>query len=60
MTPVDKQVERLLLEANLYRIRGNIALAEETCRKALNLKPQDPSLLEFLGDLQAARGEIDA
>jgi tetratricopeptide (TPR) repeat protein len=60
MTPVDKQIERLLLEANLYRMRGNLVLAEETCRKALSLKPQDPSLLEFLGDLQAAQGDVDS
>ncbi len=60
MTPLDKQIERLLLEANLYRMRGNLVLAEETCRKALSLKPQDPSLLEFLGDLQAAQGDVDS
>jgi len=57
MNPPDQEVERLLVTANLYRIRGDILLAEQTCRQALALRPKDPDILEFLGDLLCEKGE---
>lgn len=57
MNPPDQEVERLLVTANLHRIRGDLLLAEQTCRQALALRPKDPDILEFLGDLLCERGE---
>ncbi|MGQ9523917.1 MAG: tetratricopeptide repeat protein [Armatimonadota bacterium] len=57
MNPPEPEAERLLVTANLHRIRGDILLAEQTCRQALALRPKDPDILEFLGDLLAEKGD---
>ncbi len=55
-----EQVEQLLREAHLLRMRENHVGAEERCRQALSLKPEEPSALEMLGDLLQRKGELEA
>lgn len=52
-----EHVERLLTKANALRARGDNLKAESTCREALALAPEDPGVLELLGDLLLAAGK---
>src|SRR5688500_9517480 len=51
--------ERLLREANVLRIRKQYAEAEERCRAAVELLPDDVSALEMLGDLLYDKGSLE-
>ncbi|MBW3623205.1 MAG: tetratricopeptide repeat protein [Armatimonadetes bacterium] len=51
------ETERLLMSANLHRLRGEINEAEAMVRVALKNDPDDPFIREFLGDLLAQRGD---
>jgi tetratricopeptide (TPR) repeat protein len=54
-----EQIERLLREANVLRMRGQASEAEERCRAALERAPDDPTALEMLGDLLRGRGQLE-
>ena len=41
-----EQIDRLLREANVFRMRRQFEQAEERCRAALVLSPDDPGTLE--------------
>ncbi len=53
------EVDRLLTEANVHRVRGQWAEAEAKCRQALLLNPHDAYARELLGDLLEAQGQYD-
>jgi TM2 domain-containing membrane protein YozV len=53
------EVDRLLTEANVHRVRKQWAEAEAKCRQALLLNPHDPYARELLGDLLEAQGQYD-
>ncbi|GDX41138.1 hypothetical protein LBMAG21_14300 [Armatimonadota bacterium] len=46
-----RDAETLLRDASLLRRRERFSEAEEKCRQALALSPQDSAALEFLGDV---------
>ena len=46
-----RELSRLAAAANLQRMRGQWAEAEETCRKALAIAPKDVVFHEMLGDI---------
>ncbi|HUV05578.1 MAG TPA: hypothetical protein VMX94_10780 [Armatimonadota bacterium] len=54
------EVERLLASANLHRMRGELMYAEERCREALGVSPEDVAIRETLGDILHERGKLDA
>jgi tetratricopeptide (TPR) repeat protein len=54
-----EKLDALLREANILRVRGQVVEAEERCRTALELMPQEPTALEMLGDLLRGRGKLD-
>jgi Tfp pilus assembly protein PilF len=51
--------ERLLREAHILRMRGQFVPAEERCRQALELAPDDVSGVEMLADLLAEKGNME-
>jgi tetratricopeptide (TPR) repeat protein len=53
-----EQVERLLREANVLRMRRQLDEAEAKCREALSLSPEDAGVLEMLGDLLRERDQL--
>src|SRR2546423_886387 len=53
-----EQVARLLREANIFRIRHQMDLAEAKCREALALLPDDAGTIEMLADLLRARDKL--
>jgi tetratricopeptide (TPR) repeat protein len=55
---IDARVEALVRDANLCRMRRQFVEAEERCRAALDLRPDDASALEMLGDLLAEKGSL--
>ena len=55
-----REVERLLKAANLHRVRGRLADAEDDCRQALSISPKDISIREMLGDVLCESGKLDA
>lgn len=56
----EREAERLLAAANLHRMRGQFAEAEEKCKQALSIMPNDPVIHEMLGDLLHESGKLDA
>jgi len=50
------RVEQLLRDAYLLRMRQQWGAAEELCRQALELAPEDVQGLELLGDLLTEKG----
>ncbi len=54
-----EQLDALLREANVFRLRGQTDAAEERCRAALELEPHEPAALEMLGDLLRGRGKLE-
>jgi tetratricopeptide (TPR) repeat protein len=54
-----EQLDALLREANVLRLRGHGSDAEERCRAALALDPHEPTALEMLGDLLRGRGKLE-
>lgn len=55
----EREVEHLLVTANLQRMRGQLADAEDTCRKVLNIAPKDMKTRELLGDILVECGKLD-
>jgi hypothetical protein len=55
----DPRAEQLLRDAYLLRMRQQWGAAEELCRKALELAPDDLQGLELLGDLLTEKGSDD-
>jgi tetratricopeptide (TPR) repeat protein len=53
------RLDALLREANIHRLRGQTLEAEERCRAALELQPEEATALEMLGDLLRERGRLD-
>lgn len=53
-----EKLDALLREANVLRLRGQLAEAEARCRAVLELAPADTNALEMLGDLQRGRGQL--
>lgn len=51
------ETERLLMSANLHRVRGELNEAETMVRAALERNPDDSFAQEFLGDLLAQKGD---
>ncbi len=56
----ERELERLLAKANLHRLRGQLLEAEDTCRQALALNPEDVLMREMLGDALYDAGKLDA
>ncbi|MCX6359060.1 MAG: hypothetical protein NT029_04590 [Armatimonadetes bacterium] len=54
-----QQADRLLLNANILRRRGDVRGAEGEVRAALQLVPGDAAALEMYGDLLQATGRVD-
>lgn len=52
-----QEVDRLLVLANVQRMRNQFVEAEDTCRKALEITPGDVSLKEMLADILQERGK---
>lgn len=50
--------ERLLLEANVLRLRRQFAEAETRCREALELSPEDLGGMEMLAELLHEKGDL--
>jgi tetratricopeptide (TPR) repeat protein len=53
-----EKVDRLLREANVYRMRRQLEQAEEACRAVIELAPGDVGALEMLGDLLRERDKL--
>jgi tetratricopeptide (TPR) repeat protein len=54
-----EKADALLREANVLRLRGQTAEAEDRCRAALELVPDEATALEMLGDLLRGRGRLE-
>jgi tetratricopeptide (TPR) repeat protein len=54
-----EQVDRLLREANVFRMRRQFEQAEERCRAALEIAPADSGVLEMLGDLLREQDQVE-
>jgi tetratricopeptide (TPR) repeat protein len=54
-----EQIDSFLREANVLRMRGQAAEAEERCRRVLEVAPEDPTALEMLGDLLRGCGRLE-
>jgi tetratricopeptide (TPR) repeat protein len=53
------RLDALLREANILRLRGQAEEAEQCCRAALELEPQEATAHELLGDLLRERGRLE-
>lgn len=53
------EFERLSTAARVYRMRGSFSEAEESIRRALEIRPDDVEAQEFAADMLLARGELD-
>jgi tetratricopeptide (TPR) repeat protein len=53
------KAEQLLREAHLLRMRGQFAGAEERCRQALEVAPDDAAGQEMLADLLVEKGNLE-
>jgi tetratricopeptide (TPR) repeat protein len=54
-----EKLDTLLREANVFRLRGQVAEAEERCRAVLEQAPEEPTALEMLADLLRGRGKLE-
>ncbi|MFA6666268.1 MAG: DUF5683 domain-containing protein [Armatimonadota bacterium] len=54
-----KELDRLLRFAHLMKMRSQWKEAEDTCRKALAISPNDAGIYEMLGDILWERGKLD-
>jgi len=52
-------VDRLLREANVFRMRRQFEQAEERCRAALEFAPEDSHVTEMLGDLLREQDQVE-
>lgn len=55
-----ERVDRLLTTAHVQRMRGNLEEARRACEEAVALDPECAAAHEMLGDLAAAREELEA
>jgi tetratricopeptide (TPR) repeat protein len=55
-----ERVDRLLTTAHVQRMRGNLEEARRACEEAVALDPECATALDMLGDLAAAREELEA
>lgn len=53
-----EQLDGLLREANVLRLRRQFGEAEDRCRQALEISPRDLDSLEMLGDLLYEKGNL--
>jgi len=53
------EADRLLTAANVARRRGHFKEAEQHCREAIELVPQDAAALELYGDIFQSIGRVD-
>lgn len=59
-TPQERmRADSLLTAANIARRRGNFKEAEQRCREAIELTPQDAAALELYGDIFQSVGRVD-
>lgn len=59
-TPQERmRADSLLTAANVARRRGNFKEAEQRCREAIELTPQDAAALELYGDIFQSVGRVD-
>lgn len=56
----ERELERLLGQANLHRLRDQVLEAENTCRKALEIAREDVVFREMLADILHESGKLDA
>lgn len=55
----ERELGRLSTAANVYRMRGQWSEAEEACRQALAIVPEDVGLQEMLADIMYDRGRLE-
>lgn len=55
----ERELERLLRTANLQRMRKQWLEAEDTCRKAIEISPENVDFREMLGDILVELGKVD-
>jgi tetratricopeptide (TPR) repeat protein len=58
LNPKREEVERLLRQAHLQQLRGQLAEAQASVQQALELMPDDASAWEMLGDLRQQAGDL--
>jgi len=58
-TKESREIERLLALANVQRLREQYVEAEDTCREALKIDPNDIMVKEMLADLLHERGKLE-
>lgn len=56
----EQEIDKLLISANLHRMRGQLTDAEQDCRKAISISPKDAVIREMLGDILYEAGKLDA
>ena len=54
---VEVEVKQLLIQANVHRARGNYEKAMELVKRANEISPHNPQVLELMGDILRARGQ---
>ncbi|MHB1455817.1 MAG: DUF5683 domain-containing protein [Armatimonadota bacterium] len=54
-----QEIDRLLVLANVQRMRNQFVEAEDTCRKALEIAPGDVAIKELLADILQDRAKPD-
>jgi len=52
-------VDRLMSAANAHRLRGDLLAAEDTCREALQVDPDNAGVGELLGDVLEGLGRLE-
>jgi tetratricopeptide (TPR) repeat protein len=55
----ERELGKLTAAANLQRMRGQWPEAEDTCRQALAIAPNDVAMHEMLGDILHELGKLD-
>lgn len=55
---IQAEIDRLLSEANVERLRGRFQEAEKRCQEALVLDERNVAAYELLGDLEYAQGHL--
>ncbi len=58
LDPKREEVERLLRQAHLQKLRGQLTEASASVQQALELMPDDASVWEMLGDLRQQAGDL--
>jgi len=57
--PTRQRLDQLLREAHIQKMRQQTVAAEDLCKKALELVPDDAMALEMLGDMLVERGKYE-